>query len=393
MQDLSQSPTDRRFVQNPYRFYETARAAGPFFFWNDLGLPCTTSHAAVNAILRDRRFGREPPPTARQPPPEHLKAFQQVEDHSMLELEPPRHTRLRGLVLRAFTARRIAAMAPEIATLAHRLIDDLPDPETDLIPGFCQRLPITLIARLIGIPESLAPELLRWSSAMVAMYQTGRSRAVEERAATAAAIFTEFLNLHIKARRTRPADDLLTHLIAAESDGAKLSPDEVISTCILILNAGHEAAVHAIGNAVATLLTQATPPEALCTPNIARTVEELLRFNPPLHLFRRTAYANAEIMGQPIPQGATVGLLLAAANRDPGHWHRPHHFRWTRPEHAHLAFGAGIHFCLGAPLARLELATALPILFTRLPGLRLTRRPRYAATWHFRGLERLPVTR
>ncbi|MCE6951574.1 cytochrome P450 [Cereibacter sphaeroides] len=391
MQRLSQSPVDRHFVRNPYRFYRQARAGGPFFFWEEPGLVCTASHAAVNAILRDRRFGREP--LAPAPVPDHLVPFYEIEAHSMLELEPPRHTRLRNLVLRAFTSRRIGSMQPEIAALADRLIDDLPEGTFDLLPTFCQRLPITLISRLIGIPEALAPEVLRWSSAMVAMYQAGRTRATEERAAAAAAVFAEFLRLYIDARRSRPADDLLSHLIAAEADGQQLSTDEIIATCILILNAGHEAAVHAIGNAVATLLIQQAPPEALAPANVVRTIEELLRFDPPLHLFRRTAYEDAEVMGHTFRRGTEVALLLAAANRDPGPWEKPDRFLWNRPEKPHMAFGAGIHFCLGAPLARLELVTALPILFRRLPGLRLSGRLRYANTWHFRGLEALPVSR
>ncbi|EGJ23405.1 Cytochrome P450 [Cereibacter sphaeroides WS8N] len=392
MQTLSQSPHDRRFLRNPYRFYREARAAGPFFHWEELGLVCTTSYAAANAILRDRRFGREVPPGRASAVPDHLAPFAAVEAHSMLELEPPRHTRLRNLVLRAFTSRRIGTMQPEVAALSESLVSAVPEGPFDLLPAFSQRLPITLIARLIGIPESLAPELLRWSSAMVAMYQAGRTRKTEERAALAAADFSDFLRLHIEARRHAPADDLLTHLIAAEADGQQLSTDEIVSTCILILNAGHEAAVHAIGNAVAVLLRHRTPPEALAPPHLLGTVEELLRFDPPLHLFRRMAYERVEIMGRTIEEGCEVALLLGAANRDPGPWERPDRFLWNRPEKTHLAFGAGLHFCLGAPLARLELATALPILFGRLPNLQLVKPPSYGDSWHFRGLERLIVS-
>lgn len=391
MQSLTQSPTAARFVQNPYPFYERARALGPIFHWSDYDLPCTTSHTAINAILRDRRFGRECPPALRPAVPEHLRPFYAVEDHSMLELEPPHHTRLRGLVLRAFTSRRIATLAPEIEAIAHQLIDALPEGECDLIAHFCRRLPMLVIARLIGIPEPLAPEVERWSSAMVGMYQAGRSRQTEERAAAAAAVFAEFLRLYIGARRRRPADDLLTHLIQAEAEGERLSTDEVIATCILILNAGHEAAVHAIGNAVKTLLETETPPEALSPPQIGATVEELLRYDPPLHLFKRYVYADAEIMGHSFRAGGEVALLLAAANRDPGAWHQPQRFLPARPEKAHLSFSAGLHFCLGAPLARLEMAAALPVLFGRRPGLRLIGKPRYANTYHFRGLERLMV--
>ncbi|MDZ4136541.1 MAG: cytochrome P450, partial [Paracoccaceae bacterium] len=259
MQILAQSPTDPAFVQNPYPFYDRARAAGPFFFWQDYGLPCATSYAAINAMLRDRRLGREVPPDKRRPIPTHLEPFYAVEAHSMLELEPPRHTRLRSLVLRAFTSRRIAALAPEIAQLSHDLVRALPaDGPFDLLTHFAQHLPVIVIARLLGVPESMAPQLLLWSNAMVGMYMAGRTRQTEDRAAAAASDFAAFLRGYVAQRRTRPADDLITHLIAAEQDGQTLSTDELITTCILLLNAGHEATVHSIGNGVKTLLQTKT---------------------------------------------------------------------------------------------------------------------------------------
>jgi unspecific monooxygenase len=393
MQTLHQSPTDPAFVQNPYPFYARARAQGPLFFWADYGLPAAVSHAAVNAILRDRRFGREEPAETRVPPPDRLAAFYAVEAHSMLELEPPRHTRLRGLVLRAFTARRIAALGPEIAALAHALIDALPDGPVDLLPTFAQRIPVVIIARLLGVPEAMADQLLAWSHAMVGMYQARRTPAMETAANAAAADFAAFLRGYVEERRARPADDLITHLIAAEAEGERLTTDELISTCILLLNAGHEATVHALGNGIRALLRHRTPPEALAPDRIAATVEEILRWDPPLHLFTRWAYEDATIAGHTFRRGDRVACLLAAANRDPQVWDRPDRFDPARPEKTNVAFGAGLHFCIGAPLARLELAVALPILFARLPGLRLKGRTRYADLYHFHGLERLIVER
>ncbi len=389
MQRLSQSPTDRRFVQNPYPFYDRARKAGPVFFWEDYGMPAVASAAGVNALMRDRRLGREVPASQARPIPPHLAPFYAVEAHSMLELEPPRHTRLRGLVLRAFTSRRIAALEPEIAALTHRLVDELPEGPFDLLPGFAQRLPVIVIARLLGVPEEMAPDLLRWSNAMVGMYQAGRTRAMEEAAATAAADFSAFLRGYVEERRARPADDLITHLIAAEAEGERLSTDEMIATCILLLNAGHEATVHTLGNGVKALLEHGTPAEALAPEAIEGTVEEILRFDPPLHLFTRHAYEDVEVMGVTLPAGTEVALLLGAANRDPQVWPRPHRFDPARPVKPHLAFGVGLHFCVGAPLARLELQVALPILFARRPGLKLAEKPRYADVYHFHGLERL----
>ena len=213
----------------------------------------------MGAILRDRRFGRALPPGAAPAFPDHLASFAAVEAHSMLDLEPPRHTRLRGLVLRAFTSRRIAALGPEIAALADGLLAACPA-EFDLLERFAQPLPVIVIARLLGVPEAMAPDLARWSHAMVGMYVRHRTRAAEDAAEAAASDFAAFLHGHIAARRTRPADDLITHLIAAEEDGARLSTDEMISTCILLLNAGHEATVHAAGNAVKAILEAGTAP-------------------------------------------------------------------------------------------------------------------------------------
>ncbi|PKP74542.1 MAG: cytochrome P450 [Alphaproteobacteria bacterium HGW-Alphaproteobacteria-6] len=391
MQSLAQSPTDDAFVQNPYPFYERARAAGPLFHWADYDLVCATSATAVGAILRDRRFGREVPPERRQPVPDHLAPFHAIDDHSMLELEPPRHTRLRTLVLRAFTSRRINALAPEIASLSHQLIDAFPAGEIDLLAHFARKLPVIIIARLLGVPEERADDLLAWSNAMVGMYQARRSRATEDAAAAAARQFAAFIAAHVEARRATPADDLITHLIAAGADGERLSTDEMIATCILLLNAGHEATVHTIGNGVKALLERGHGAAALAPDRVAATIEEILRFDPPLHLFTRHAYEDVEIAGHSFRRGDSVGCLLAAANRDPGTWDQPARFDPGRPAKTHLSFGAGLHFCLGAPLARLELATALPILFARRPGLRLARPPRYADLYHFHGLESLVI--
>ncbi|MFZ5963834.1 cytochrome P450 [Thalassococcus sp. BH17M4-6] len=388
MQRFEQSPTDPDFVQDPYPLYVRMRAAGDLVWWEDYGMPCACSHAAVHALLRDRRFGREIPPEQARPPAQHTANFYAIEAHSMLELEPPRHTRLRGLVLRAFTSRRIAGLGPEIAALSHRLIDDLPPGGCDLLPGFAQKLPVIVIARLLGVPEAMCPDLLAWSNAMVAMYQSGRSRAVEDAASRAARDFADFLRGYIDARRSDPRDDLITQLIAAEEDGTKLSPDELIATCILLLNAGHEATVHTIGNGVKALLEHGRT----VTPDTAEAVsEEILRFDPPLHMFTRYAYEDLQVFGHNFARGDQVALLLASANRDAAVWDAPDRFDPSRPVRPQLSFGGGLHFCVGAPLARLELQMALPILFDRLPGLHLTEPPRYAMTYHFHGLKRLMV--
>ncbi len=388
LNSLSQSPTDPDFVQNPYPFYDKGRAAGPLFHWTDYGFACAASYDAVNTLLRDRRFGREAPPGVLPPPPGHLAPFYAVEQHSMLEREPPTHTRLRKLVLHAFTSRRISALAPEIETLSHHLIDRFEPGEIDLIPTFAERLPVIIIARLLGVPEEMADQLLRWSHDMVAMYQARRDRALEDRAVAATLAFSDYLRDLIVVRRDAPQDDLLSHLIAARDASDRLSEDEIIATAILLLNAGHEATVHTIGNGVKTLLETGTVRD-LSAPG---AIEEILRYDPPLHMFTRYATEPMEIFGHRFEIGDQVGLLLAAANHDPERTDDPGRFDPTRASVSHLSFGAGLHFCVGAPLARLELEIGFGTLFKRCPDLQLAASPVYANKYHFHGLESLRVT-
>ncbi len=385
MLDLSQSPTDPDFVQDPYPFYDRARASGDLFHWNDYGMACATSHRAVSAILKDRRLGREALAEWVAEIPDHLTPFYDVEAHSMLELERPRHTRLRGLVLRAFTSRRIAALGPEIEALCHRLVDAFPDHPFDLLDAYARPVPVIVIARLLGVPEDRADDLLDWSNAMVGMYQARRTRAMEDAAVAATSAFQDFLAGYIAEKRRAPADDLISELIAAEEAGDRLSTEELISTCILLLNAGHEATVHTLGNGVRSLLDRdIRAVDTAC-------VEEVLRFDPPLHMFTRWVYEDVELFGHGFVRGDRIACLLGAANRDPAAYPDPHRFDPARKGPANVAFGAGIHFCVGAPLARLELEIALKVLFERCPELRYTKPPRYADVYHFHGLERLEV--
>lgn len=391
MQILSQSPTEPGFVQNPYPFYDRARVIGDLFYWEEYGMAAAVSHRSVQALLRDLRFGREIPSELAQPGPDHLAPWLAVEAHSMLELEPPRHTRLRALVLRAFTSRATDALAPSIETLCHELIDRFPSEPFDLLPAYCTQVPVITICRLLGVPSEMAPQLLSWSHAMVAMYQAGRTRQVEDDAARASVEFTEFLENYITIRRKEPREDLITRLIAAEEDGEKLTREELITTCILLLNAGHEATVHAMGNGVKLLLETQTQ-EALHSPaTLDTSIEEILRFDPPLHKFTRYAYEDVEVFGHEFKRGDEVALLLGAANRDPAVWESPNNFDPKRAIAANTSFGGGLHFCVGAPLARLEMKIALPILFSRCPNLVLLEDPSYANSYHFHGLTKLTV--
>lgn len=393
---LRLDPHEPRFVQDPYEAYAWLHRTGPTFFWEDFGFWCMGGYDDVNRLLRDRRFGREKPASAaeNQGDRSHLTHFDGIEANSMLELEPPVHTRLRTLVNRAFVSRQVERLRPRIERLANQLVDGFGE-EVDLLPAFAAPLPITIIAEMLGVPVEMGPQLLDWSHKMVAMYMHGRSRDTEQTADRAAREFAEFLRGYVTERRRNPRDDLLSLLISAQEDGQKLSEDELISSAILLLNAGHEATVHQAGNAVRTILTQAGDPRRFfATPEAtSATVEECLRFDAPLHMFTRYAYGEAELAnGLTLKPGQQVGLLLGMANRDPLAFVDAGTFNPGRSDQKNVSFGAGIHFCIGAPLARLELQTALKVLFDRLPNIRLGEKPAFRDTYHFRGLERLIVS-
>jgi unspecific monooxygenase len=245
---------------------------------------------------------------------------------------------------------------------------------------------------MLGVPTSMNAQLLDWSHRMVAMHMHGRTRAVEVDANQAAREFSGFLRTYVEERRRKPGHDILSVLIAARDGEEKLSDAELIASVIQLLNAGHEATVHQTGNAVRALLAQGgNPRRFFATPELtAAAVEECLRYDAPLHMFRRYAYAETEVTpGVTVKAGEQVGLILGAANRDPAAFASPDHFDPSRGDQKNVTFGAGIHFCIGAPLARLELQVALKVLFDRLPTLRLAEAPRYRDSYHFHGLESL----
>lgn len=397
---LRLDPHEPAFFQDPYESYAFLHGASNAFFWEDFGFWCLGGFDDVNRLLRDRRFGRQNPagiPDTRGIDEDrtHLAAFDAIEANSMLELEPPVHTRLRTLVNRAFVSRQVERLRPRVEALANDLIDRFePDGPVDLLPAFAAPLPITIIAEMLGVPVEMGPQLLDWSHRMVAMYMHGRTRETEDAANRATAEFSDFLRFHIAERRTAPADDLLSLLISAQEGAQKLSEDEMVSSAILLLNAGHEATVHQTGNAVRSILAQGGDPRRFfASPEAtAATVEECLRFDAPLHMFTRYAYQHIEVApGIVVQPGETVGLLLGMANHDPLAFAAPLAFRPERADQKNVSFGAGIHFCIGAPLARLELQVSLKTLFERRPRLHLAEQPRFRDTYHFHGLETLAV--
>ncbi|HEV7718574.1 MAG TPA: cytochrome P450 [Arsenicitalea sp.] len=394
-------PRDPAFFQDPYAFYARLHADAPAFVWENYGHWCFAAFKDVSALLRDKRFGRQilhvatreqlgwPQPLA------HTADFDATEAYSLLSLEPLAHTRLRTLVNRAFVSRHVEQLRPRIAALANELIDGFEgQQDVDLIKAFAAPIPVIVIAEMLGIPAEMAPQLLNWSNRMVAMYMFGRSRETELDSNKAAADFTDYMRSVIAERRKAPREDLLTHMIVTEQNGERLSDDEVISTAILLLNAGHEATVHTTGNGVKTILESGLDPKTLfATPDqTAATVEECLRYDAPLHMFTRYALSDIELEGGiKLNLGDEIGLMLGSANRDPLRFADANRFDPFRTDGANVSFGAGIHFCIGAPLARIELQVAMKTLFERLPGLRITEPPRYNNVYHFHGLKRLMV--
>lgn len=388
---VHQDPTDAGFVANPYAFYATLRAMGDFVYWADYAMPVATTHSTVSEVLRHPKMGRAVPEGFAPRPNASLTAFETLEKHSLLELEPPDHTRIRREAMSAFTGPQIAMIGPTISQIADELIDGFPDAPFDLIDAFSKPLAAQTITAFLGVETSHAAQLQAWSNSMVAMYQARRDAAVEAEAETAARAFTDFITDVLAERRTAPRPDFISQLAACEADGT-LSADEVVSTAILLLNAGHEATVHAVGNAVPQLLGSDGHKDALEPDSIAGTVEECLRFRPPLHLFKRFVYQPTTIADVHFAPNDKIGCLLASACHDDAVWPDARVFDPFRPRIRHLAFGLGLHACVGAALARLEMQIALPILFARCPGLRIVETPKVANLYHFHGYERLTLS-
>ncbi|MFK7791631.1 MAG: cytochrome P450 [Devosiaceae bacterium] len=390
---LRLNPREPDFVQNPYPTYADIHAGsgpdGPVVHWDAYGQWLFGGLDAVNALFRDRRLGRQAPfPTPSQT---HLIDFDAIDAHSLLELEPPDHTRLRGLINRAFISRHVETLGPDIAAETNKAMNGF-GKIADLIADFAQPIAGNVIARMLGIDLVHVPQLLDWSNTMVRMYAFGRDQAVEEAANAAARDFTAFVRTEITKRRASPGPDLLSHLITAHENDDRLSEQEIISTTVLLLNAGHEATVHTTGNGLRTLLQASPDVRSQWLADPTALTEEILRQTPPLHMFSRYVLEECTLYGVPLKKGDTIGLHIGMANRDPRAVTNPDLFDPTRTPVKQVAFGAGIHFCIGHALARLEIATSIPMLFARFPHLTLDGVPELKDAYHFHGLERLMVT-
>jgi cytochrome P450 len=395
-------PTSTAFKENPYPIYTELREQTPLYWDDALGLWVVSRYADVSALLRDRRLGRSiehlksraelglPPKDPRYAP------FDRLSEHSMFDKEPPDHTRLRGLVHKAFTPRRIEGLRAHIQSIAHTLLDAVQDqPTFDLLEDFAVPLPVIVIAELLGIPEADRHRLRPWSHDIVALYELNHSPAQADRAIQAAAEFAAYLRHLAQVRLRDPQNDLITALATVEEAGEMLTEDELVSTCVLLLNAGHEATVNVLGNGMWALFQNEAQLELLRqhpAQYAATAVEEMMRYDTPLQLFRRWVLEDMVFAGHPFKQGEQIALLFGSANRDEQQFTQPHQLDITRPENPHLAFSQGIHFCLGAPLARMELHIALTTLMQRLPHLRQEQTPRFRASYVIRGLESLIVS-
>ncbi|MGW2209345.1 cytochrome P450 [Streptomyces sp. NPDC001781] len=394
-------PFSPEFLADPYPAYAELRARGRVIRYEPTDQWLVPHHADVSALLRDRRLGRtyqhrftheEFGRTA--PPPEH-EPFHTLNDHGMLDLEPPDHTRIRRLVSKAFTPRTVERLRGYVHRLADSLVAGLVAAGGgDLLADVAEPLPVAVIAELLGIPQEDRAPLRPWSADICGMYELNPSPEVAARAVRASVEFSEYLRGLIAARRADPGDDLISALIAAHDEDDRLTEQEMISTAVLLLNAGHEATVNATTNGWLALFEHPDQLAALRADVslIPAAVEELLRYDTPLQLFERWVLDDIELAGTTIPRGAELALLFGSANHDEAVFGDPATLDLTREENPHISFSAGIHYCIGAPLARLELGASMRALLALAPTLTLAAEPPRKPGFVMRGLEELRVT-
>ena len=393
-------PDDPAFVANPYPVYEQLREHAPVLYDESTEHWLVSRYADVNAMLRDRRFGRTYLHAATHatmghpdPPPSHAP-FWHLINHGILDMEPPDHTRVRRLVSKAFTPRMVEAMREPVQRLMDAAIEGVRGVgEFDLIPTIAEPLPVSVIAELLGIPDGDRQLLRPWSADICRMYELHPTEDDASAAVSASIEFSDYLRVLSRHRRIHPEADLISEMAVVVDEGDRLTEDELVGTCVLLLNAGHEATVNVTGNGWWTLFRH---PEALARLRadpqlVPRAIEELMRWDTPLQMFERWVLEDVDINGQAVPRGAELGLLFGSANRDPAVFDRPDELLLDREPNPHVTFGAGIHFCLGAPLARLELETSFRTLLRELPRLELVEEPTWKPNYIIRGLESLRV--
>ena len=388
---------DPDLVADPYPVFAARRSEHPVAWDDGLGMWLAFGHAESNAVLRDRGLGRI---WADRLPLGDFESFNLIHRNALLEMEPPEHPRLRRLVAAAFARGHVERLRPWVENLAARLVAELLEraadgSAVDLVSGYADLLPVEVIAELLGVPTPDRPLLRPWSNAIVKMYEYDRSAMLESAAEIAAAEFVAYLRELAADRRRAPAEDLISHLVSVrDTDGDRLTEDELVTTCILLLNAGHEATVNVTGNGMLALLRN---PDQLTRLRADRSliptaVEELMRYDSPLQLFERTAVRDVGIGKVTVEKGQKVAALLGSANRDPAVFPAPDRLDLGRTDNPHISFGAGIHFCIGAPLARVELQASFAALLTGTARIELADEPVRRPEFVLRGLADLPVT-
>ena len=383
---------DAAFIENPYPALAELRKAGKPVWHEEAGLFLAARYEDANAVLRNRSLGRIFNP---RQPEQDWSTFNWLHSDSLLDSEPPKHTRLRSLLVKAFNKNKIDSLRPDVDRLTKQLLDKIETKletsgEFDVIADLAEPLPVKVIAALLGFPDEDEHLLRPWSQAIVKMYEINPSAAVQAEAIKASHEFAEYVRGLMEERKRNPGTDLISDLAAVEEDGQKLNAQELIATCVLLLNAGHEASVNGFGNGFVAMMHR---PEqlALLAANpydlAGSAVDEFIRFDAPLHLFERTATADVEIGGVMVREGQKIAALLGSANRDETVFDRATELDLTRDPNPHIGFGAGIHFCIGAPLARMEMSVSLPALMTRFPQLELASEPIRRPGFVLRGYE------
>jgi cytochrome P450 len=392
--DLAQrlNVNDPEFIRNPYPVLAELRALAKPVWHESMQLWLAATHADASAVLRSKTLGRIFTP---HEPDDLWETFNWLHADSIMENEGSKHTRLRTLVSKAFNRSQIERLAPRIDSIITELLDVCHDKkEFDLLADFAEPLPVRVIAELLGVSRSDENHLRPWSQAIVKMYEFDVTPDEEAHAEKAAREFADMITDMVEHRKAKPTSDLVSELAQVEDSGERLTLRELIATCVLLLNAGHEASVNAFGNGFVAALDDGEASTLLRTQprSIAETaVEEFLRFDAPLQLFERTAMSDTEINGVVIKSGEKIAALLGSANRDEKVFDNPDTFNVSRTPNSHIAFGGGIHFCLGA-LARLEMNRSLPALFERFPSISIREIPEQRETFVLRGYKKILVS-
>jgi len=385
------------FVANPYEQLKALREIGKPVWHEGMQIFLAARHSDANDVFRNKSLGRI---FTDKSPEFEWETFNWLHSDSILDSEPPKHTRLRSLVAKAFNRNKIEGMRPAVERITQQLLDAIDEKvksgeSFDLIADYAEPLPVKIIADLLGFPESEEHLLRPWSQSIVKMYEVNPSEQYQIEAKKAAGEFAEYVRNLAEHRKINPGKDLITDLAMVEENGEKLNSHELVATCVLLLNAGHEASVNAFGNGMVAALERPDQAELLRKNSRAITetaLEEFMRFDAPLHLFERTATIDTELGGVKIEKGQKIAALIGSANRDSSVFEKADEMDLTRDPNPHIGFGAGIHFCLGAPLARLEMSVSLPALWEKYPNMQLASTPVRRPTFVLRGYESVSIS-